>query len=71
MGRVVYMDIFPLEKFLAKGNGIYPLCLLAKKRAMQLNSGAAPLVQVNTNKVTTVAFEEIIQGKVGFSEDKD
>lgn len=65
------MDIFPLEKFIARGNGIYSLCLLANKRAIQLNSGAEPRVEVNSNKVTTIAFEEIIQGKVGFEESKD
>ena len=58
----------PLEKFMNKGTGVYSLCRLATKRAKQLNMGEEPLVHVNTNKVTVMAIEEIIQGKVGFEE---
>ena len=59
------MDTFPLENFLNKGKGVYSLCLLAIKRAKQLNRGQSiPQVEVPFNKVTTIALEEIIQGKL-------
>lgn len=64
------MDTFPLEKFLDKGNGVYTLCLLAAKRAIMLNRGAPSLIQ-EPGKVTTLALEEIIQGKIRLRESAD
>jgi len=64
------MDTFPLEKFLDKGKGVYSLCLLAAKRAIMLNNGSPSLIQ-EPGKVTTLALEEIIQGKISLNERAD
>ena len=59
----------PMEELLDKTGSIYKLVLLASKRAIELNSGAGKLIEVNPKlKLTTVALEEIRQGKVRLKE---
>jgi DNA-directed RNA polymerase subunit omega len=58
---------FPsLEKSLDKLSNRYLLVVLAAKRARQLNRGAAPQLESRHRKPTSVALEEIAQGKVGY-----
>ena len=60
----------PMEKLLDKTGSVYKLVLLASKRAAELNSGAGKLIEASPNlKVTTLALEEIRQGKVEIKED--
>ena len=56
----------PLEDFLKQTPSVYKLVILAAKRAMELNDGAPKLVQVDAAKVSTIALEEIRQGKVTY-----
>ncbi len=58
---------FPaLNKSLDKVSNRYLLVVLAAKRARQINRGAAPQVDSRQKKPTSVALEEIAQGKVGY-----
>ena len=49
-----------LESLMKKVDSKYTLVTLAAKRARELTDGDAPFVDVNTNKVVSVAMEEII-----------
>ncbi|MBI1960140.1 MAG: DNA-directed RNA polymerase subunit omega [Candidatus Rokubacteria bacterium] len=58
---------FPsLEKSLNKVSNRYLLVVLAAKRARQLNRGAAPQVETKHKKPTSIALEEVAEGKVGY-----
>ena len=58
---------FPsLEDALNKVSNRYLLVVLAAKRARQLNRGAAPQLETKQKKPTSVALEEIAEGKVGY-----
>lgn len=58
---------FPsLEKSLEKVSNRYLLVVLAAKRARQLNRGAAAQIETKQKKPTSVALEEIAEGKVGY-----
>ncbi len=56
----------PIEKLLPRANGsIYGLVRMASVRALELADGKPPLVQgLVSEKVTTVALQEILEGKV-------
>lgn len=58
----------PLEDFLKQTPSAYKLVILAARRAMELNDGAPKLVQTDAAKVSTIALEEIRQGKVTYEE---
>lgn len=45
---------------------IFKLTLMAAKRAIELNEGAPALVDAKGKKISTVALEEIGQGKVRY-----
>ena len=58
---------FPsLEKSLNKVSNRYLLVVRAAKRARQLNRGAAPQVETKHQKPTSIALEEVAEGKVGY-----
>ena len=54
----------PIEELLKQCGSIYRLVILAAKRAKELAEGAPPLVETSHRKVTSIALEEIVQGKV-------
>lgn len=55
----------PMEQLMNRTGSLYKLVVLASKRAVELNSGAGKLIEVSPNlKLSTVALEEIRQGKV-------
>lgn len=60
------MGYQPLEKVLPRAKySIYKLVLLAAKRATELAEGMPKLVEMPAKtKTTTLALEEILQGKV-------
>ncbi len=64
------MSYVPLEKLIDKSHGsMYKLVVLVSRRALQLAEGATRLVEaVPGAKVTTLAMEEIAQGKVFLNE---
>jgi DNA-directed RNA polymerase subunit omega len=58
---------FPsLEHSLNKVSNRYLLCVLAAKRARQLNRGASSRVETRYRKPTSTALEEIAGGKVDY-----
>jgi DNA-directed RNA polymerase omega subunit len=62
-----------MEELLSKTNGsIYKLVMLAAKRAIELNAGAGKLIEARPNaKLSTLALEEIRQGKVKLKEEDE
>jgi len=58
------MSYVPVQDLLAKTDSIYKLVVLASKRAVELNAGAPRLVEVDGEKISSIALEEIAQGKV-------
>ena len=65
------MSYFPIEELLKHTDSIYKLVILASKRALELNEGAPKMVEKDfAKKLTTIALQEIAQGKVGYREVK-
>lgn len=58
------MSYVPIQDLLAKTDSVYKLVVLAFKRALELNAGAPKLVETDSKNVSTVALEEIAQGRV-------
>lgn len=54
----------PIEGLLERCGSIYKLVILAAKRAKELAEGAPPLLKTGHSKATSIALEEILQGKV-------
>ena len=65
------MDIKPvaIEELLKRCGSTYQLVLLATQRAKALIQGAPRLVETAQRKATSVALEEILQGKVHYKAD--
>lgn len=53
-----------IEELLKQCGSVYKLVILAAKRAKEVAQGAPPLVETSRKKVTSIALEEILQGKV-------
>lgn len=64
---MVYM---PIEELLEKTDSVYKLVILAAKRAVELNQGSSALVKIDSKKPTTIALEEIRQGRVALKTKK-
>ena len=58
------MSQMPIEELLKRCGSIYKLVILAARRAKEVAEGAPPLIEVPQRKVTSVALEEILQGRV-------
>ena len=58
------MAQLPIEELLKRCGSIYKLVILAAKRAKEVAEGSPPLIETTQRKVTSVALEEILQGKV-------
>ncbi len=58
-----------IEGLLKRCGSVYKLVILAAKRAKEVSDGAPPLVESPPQKVTSVALEEILQGKVLYKVD--
>ncbi len=56
----------PIEELQRHCSSMYKLVILAAKRAKELVDGARPLIQTDHKKVTSIALEEILQGKVQY-----
>ena len=54
----------PIDELVKKCHSVYKLVIVAVKRAKELAEGAPKLVQTDYKKVTSIALEEIRQGKV-------
>jgi len=53
-----------IEELLKRSGSIYKLVILAARRAKELAEGAPALVEAPPRKITSLALEEILQGKV-------
>ena len=60
-----------VEDCIDKVEGPYDLVLIAKERAVQLNSGEKPNVDPENDKNTVIALKEIAENKVSVKELKD
>ena len=65
------MAQIPIEELLKRCGSIYKLVILAAKRAKEVAEGAPPLVETAHRKVTSIALEEILQGKVLYKEPEE
>ncbi|MBI4597162.1 MAG: DNA-directed RNA polymerase subunit omega [Candidatus Omnitrophica bacterium] len=54
----------PIEELLKRCSSVYKLVILASRRAKEISEGAPALVEQAPRKVTSIALEEILQGKV-------
>jgi len=59
-----------IEDLLKRSGSVYKLVILAAERAKEIAQGAPPLVETGHHKATSLALEEILQGKVLFKEDE-
>lgn len=60
-----------LESLMTKVDSKYTLVTLAAKRARELTDGDEPLVDTDTQKVVSIAMEEIDQGKITYEAPRD
>lgn len=60
----------PIEELLPKsGFSVYRLVRMAAERALELADGKPPLIKkTSSDKLTSIALEEIYQGKLEFAE---
>jgi DNA-directed RNA polymerase subunit omega len=68
------MNQVPIEDLLKQCSSIYKLVVVSVKRAKELAEGSPKLVQTPAKKITSVALEEVRQGKVmykGSDEESD
>lgn len=54
----------PIEELLKRCGSVYKLVILAARRAKEVAEGSPVLVETLHRKVTSIALEEILQGKV-------
>ena len=55
-----------LETLYKKTNSIYKLVVIAARRAIEINAGAAQLTQCQKDNVIVAALQEISEGKISF-----
>ena len=55
-----------VEQLYSKTGSIYKLVVLAARRALELNEGAAKLVDAETDKNALLALQEIAEAKVSY-----
>lgn len=55
-----------IEKLFDKTHSIYKLVILASRRALELNEGAARLIESDTDKVSLLALQEIAEEKISY-----
>ena len=60
------MPFKPLEKFLTGIDSRYRLCIIASKRARQINEGSPVLVDSPSKKPISIALDEVAQGKIEY-----
>ena len=67
---LIAMARITVEDCLEKEHNRFSLVIMASKRAKQLLSGKAPVVDTRGNKAVVSALREIAQGKIKFVEHK-
>ena len=64
------MSNAPIDELMGHCQSMYKLVVIASKRAKELSEGAPKFVQADTKKVTSVALEEIRQGKIFYHDEE-
>ena len=64
------MSYVPIQNLLSKTGSIYKLVVLASKRAVELNLGSPRMIETEDKKISSIALEEIAQGKVKLKKPK-
>lgn len=60
----------PMDDLLKKVDSKYTLAVFAAKRAREIISGEAALVESGSNKAVTIALEEILRSKLFYQRTK-
>lgn len=60
------MSYMPREKIFKKDDSIFKVTIIAARRAIELSNGAQKLVESDTKKFSTLALEEVSQGKISY-----
>ncbi len=60
----------PLERLYSKTHSMYKLVVLASMRALELNTGAAQLIQQEEENVLQAALHEIVEEKITYAQAK-
>lgn len=55
-----------IEKLYSKTQSMYKLVILASRRALELNEGAAKLTEAKSGKVSLLALHEIAEGSISY-----
>lgn len=61
----------PIDELMRQCQSMYKLAVIASKRAKGLAEGAPKFVATDAKKVTSIALEEIRQGKVFYREEEE
>lgn len=64
------MSTVQTQDMLKQCPSIYKLVVVAARRAKELAEGAPKLIETDAKKVTTIALEEIRQGKIQIQPDE-
>lgn len=64
------MSYVAIQDLLSKTGSIYKLVILASKRALELNAGAPRMIETDSEKISSIALEEIAQGRVKIQKEK-
>lgn len=64
------MSYVAIQDLLSKTGSIYKLVILASKRALELNAGAPRMIETDNEKISSIALEEIAQGRVKIQKEK-
>ncbi len=66
------MLYIPVEDLLDRVDSRYKLVILASRRAGELNNGGQRLIDINPKtKISTIALEEIREGRITYKEAKE
>lgn len=66
------MLYIPVEDLLDKVDSRYKLVILASRRAGELNNGGQRLIDISPKtKISTIALEEIREGRITYKEAKE
>lgn len=58
------MSYFKIENLYDKTESLFKLVVVAAKRALEISNGAKKLVDIESTDPSTIALEEIKEGKV-------
>jgi len=60
------MSYIPREEIFRDRDSLYKVTLIAARRAIELSNGAKRLIETDSKKFSTIALQEISQGKISY-----